>query len=90
MDSSIVSFVEDKFQLKLKPFQAAVYEKALNDQDVFVCAPTGSGKTFCFAFLSATFDEKDRRFGSITLLPSELLHRHKAQASFSLFLSSVV
>ena len=47
-----LKLVEEKYKVKLREFQQATYQKLFNGKDVFVCAPTGSGKTFCFVFLS--------------------------------------
>ena len=34
---------------KLKPTQQEVVEKIVSGRDVFVCLPTGSGKSLCYA-----------------------------------------
>ena len=47
-----LKLVEEKYKVKLREFQQATYQKLFNGKDVFLCAPTGSGKTFCFVFLS--------------------------------------
>ena len=40
----------------LKRFQQTAAELVLGGKDVFVCLPTGSGKTFCYAFLPDLVD----------------------------------
>ena len=41
---------------KLKPTQQEVVEKIVSGRDVFVCLPTGSGKSLCRTVLQAVFD----------------------------------
>ena len=41
---------------KLKPTQQGVVEKFVSGRDVFVCLPTGSEKSLCYAMLLAVFD----------------------------------
>lgn len=48
----LLKAVETKYSVKFREFQEAAYLKILQGFDVFVFAPTGSGKTYCFAFLS--------------------------------------
>ena len=52
MADQIIEAVERRYNVNLRGFQKMVYEKFMEGKDIFVCAPTGSGKTFCFAFLS--------------------------------------
>ena len=51
----LLKAVERKYKVKFRKFQEAVYLKILQGYDVFVFAPTGSGKTCCFAFQSELF-----------------------------------
>ena len=60
MEEQLIAAIEGQFNVKLRDFQRAVYLKVFQKKDVFVFAPTGSGKTFCFAFLSAILAEKNR------------------------------
>jgi ERCC4-related helicase len=53
-------------KIKLKSFQKKAIEEVVKGRDVFVCLPTGSGKTFCFAFLPELFQSK----GNINLRAS--------------------
>ena len=47
--------MEDKFEVKFKPFQREVCFKLFSGEDLFVVAPTGAGKTYCFIFLSELY-----------------------------------
>ena len=59
MEDQIIAAVEERHHVKLKEFQSAVCRKVLRGEDIFVCASTGSGKTFCFAFLHELFELRD-------------------------------
>lgn len=50
-------------------------------RDVFVCLPTGSGKSFCFALLPLVFDLIRGRPGSICLVVSPIIALMKDQVS---------
>ena len=69
--------VESKFGIKLKEFQQAVYVKIFAGTDVFLCAPTGSEKTFCFIFLSKLrrYMNQDGDPDPITIIISPLSSR---------------
>ena len=67
MEDNIIPAIEGRFGMKLKEFQKAVYKNSLRGEDVFVCAPTGSGRTYCFAFLSEAFKLRDEQ-SSVTLV----------------------
>ena len=54
--SSIVSRVESQKGLVLKEFQRLAIESIVDGHDVFVCAPTGSGKSLCYFLLPDVFD----------------------------------
>ena len=41
---------------QLRPRQKKVVEAFLEGRDVFVCLPTGSGKTLCYCILPKVFD----------------------------------
>lgn len=72
MADSVIAAIEKNHNIKFKEFQAAVYRKVLNEEDVFVSAPTGCGKTYCFAFMSEALDLQGPDKNSITLVVSAL------------------
>ena len=57
----LIRAIEEKFGTSFKDFQVAAYKKALCGKDTIIVAPTGSGKTHCFAFLSEIFDLQDKQ-----------------------------
>ena len=62
-DRAIIEALEARFNVQFREFQRAALKRILREEDVFICAPTGSGKTFCFAFLSELFELKDLELG---------------------------
>ena len=44
----IIDQIEEHHHIILKDFQKSIYLKILHSLDVFVCAQTGSAKTYCF------------------------------------------
>ena len=66
MDCS--SFVERSKNLKLKDFQRLAITDICSGKDVFVCAPTGSGKSLCYSLLPDAFDFVLKRDGNPTVL----------------------
>ena len=66
----MIQAIEGRFGIQLKEFQKAVYKNVLRGEHVFVCAPIGSGKTYCFAFLSEVFKLRDEESRSVTLVVS--------------------
>ncbi len=65
---SLIPKIEDQFGIKLLEFQKGVCFKILCQEDVFVCAPTGCGKTFCFAFLSALLSKKTGSSATVVVI----------------------
>ena len=63
MENAIIATMEDRHRVKLRDFQSAVCRKVLLEEDIFVCAPTGSGKTCCFAFIHELFELRDGQSG---------------------------
>ncbi len=61
MEEEIIKEIEEKFTFVLKDFQRASYRKVLSGDDVFIVAPTGAGKTLCFALLTEVFDLQQRK-----------------------------
>ena len=55
LTEKVLKSVEDKFEVKFKPFQREVCFKLFSGEDLFVVAPTGAGKTYCFIFLSELY-----------------------------------
>ena len=47
----MVKTLENKYNIKFKDFQQDCIFEVLNKRDVFVCVPTGFGKSFCYCFL---------------------------------------
>ena len=51
-----IAYGASKFQYdSLKEGQRKTVEGYLSGQDVFVCSPTGSGKSLCFEIKGASF-----------------------------------
>ncbi len=75
---AVLDEIEAKFILNFRPFHRIVDQKVLNEEDVLVCAPTGSGNTNCFTFLLHAIDLKNcslhehEEGGSIVLMVSPL------------------
>ena len=55
LTEEVLKSVEDKFEAKFKPFQREACFKLFSGEDLFVLAPTGAGKTYCFIFLSELY-----------------------------------
>lgn len=67
---SVMSFVkniEARRGLQLKPFQLLSIEKICTGKDVFVCAPTGMGKSLCYGLLPDFVDMNERAKGIPTV-----------------------
>ena len=50
-----------EFDTALRYFQVAACKKALCSKDIIIVAPTESGKTHCFAFLSEIFNLQGKK-----------------------------
>ena len=85
MADQVIEAVERKYNVNLRGFQKMVYKKFMEREDIFVCAPTESGKTFCFAFLSEvpqlTGAVADPRLRPITVVISPLVSLMTEQVS---------
>ena len=69
--------------------QRAPLEAFMNGSDVFVCLPTGSGKSLCYWALPTLFDRRaGKTDGSIVIVVSPLHHRLNT-AKLCLFPSTV-
>ena len=55
LTEEVLKSVEDKFEVKFKPFQWEPYFKLFSGEDLFVVAPTGAGKTYYVIFLSELY-----------------------------------
>ncbi len=68
---------------KLCPQQEIAVTNFLKGRDVFVCLPTGSGKSLCYCLLPAAFDQlrhaKDTRSQSVVVVVSPLIALMKDQ-----------
>ncbi len=58
MEDIIIAAVEQRHGIRFKPFQRSVCHRVLKQEDIFICATTCSGKTFCFAFMSELLELK--------------------------------
>jgi len=47
--------LEEKRGVFLKEFQKTAIKKIVEGKDVFVCVPTGFGKSFCYVYLPQIF-----------------------------------
>ena len=56
IDSSIATVSKQLGYNELRPNQRTVVRNFLKGRDVFVCLPTGSGKSLCYHLLSYAFD----------------------------------
>ena len=67
---------------KLRESQEEAIRKFLEGNDVFVCIPTGSGKSLCYSLLPAAFDHlRNSSSGSIVVVVSPLIALMKDQVS---------
>ena len=64
---------------ELRPDQERAILAFVKGRDVFVCLPTGSGKSICFAALPLVFDALQGKRGSICLVVSPLTALMKDQ-----------
>ena len=64
---------------QLKPKQAEALQQFLSGKDVFICLPTGSGKTLCFSLLPLAFDVLKGTKSSIVVIVSPLIALMKDQ-----------
>lgn len=63
------------------------YENILRFEDVFVCAPTGSVKTYCFAFLSGEFNLRNDKHCRRSSLPALGQQGETSKSSVTLVVS---
>ena len=66
---------------KLTYEQEKVIQNVVEGNDVFICLPTGSGKSICFALLPLIFDAIRSKCGSICLIVSPLTALMKDQVT---------
>ena len=71
LEAAIDSAVEAIGLTALKPLQRQAVKSFCTDHDVFVCLPTGYGKSYCFVLLPLVFRVLGRD-GSIVLCVSPL------------------
>ena len=64
---------------ELRPQQRAAVEHFLDGKDVFVCLPTGSGKSLCYCLLPKAFDVLRRYSQSVVVVVSPLIALMKDQ-----------
>lgn len=65
---------------ELRPPQELAIQKFVAGNDVFVCLPTGSGKSLCYCLLPATFDQlRSSQAPSIVVVVSPLIALMKDQ-----------
>lgn len=51
MDNILQDILLDKFGLvQFRPRQLNIIKNSIEKQDIYVCMPTGSGKSLCFLF----------------------------------------
>ena len=72
LEAAIDSAVEAIGLTALKPLQRQAVKSFCTGHDVFVCLPTGYGKSYCFVLLPLVFDRVLGRDGSIVLCVSPL------------------
>lgn len=53
---------------ELKKVQQSAIHDFVSGRDVFVSLPTGYGKSFCYALLSAVFDELHESIGTLIMI----------------------
>ena len=59
MEDRFIKTVEIKLNVQFRDFQRAALKRVLENSDAFICAPIGSKKTFCFAFIAELLEMKD-------------------------------
>ena len=72
LEAAIDSAVEAIGLTALKPLQRQAVKSFCTGHDVFVCLPTGYGKSYCFVLFPLVFDRVLGRNGSIVLCVSPL------------------
>ena len=80
VDRAISKATEELRHSELRPNQLAVLRRFMNGRDVFVCLPTGSGKSLCYCLLPKVFDKlKPCTHSSIVVVVSPLISLMKDQ-----------
>ena len=79
--TAIAAAAQDLGFSQLTSQQSLVLHEFLSSKDVFVCLPTGSGKSLCYWVLPGAFDKLRRTRESIVLVVSPLMALMKDQVA---------
>ena len=80
IDNAISKATKELGYNELRPNQIAAITRFVNGRDVFVCLPTGSGKSLCYCLLPTVFDKlKACTKSSIVVVVSPLISLMKDQ-----------
>lgn len=82
-DALSYSLAQLKLSVSLKEEQKSAIEAVVNGKDVFVCLPTGYGKSLCYQTLPFVFDalRQEGRSNSAVLVVSPLIALMEDQVS---------
>ena len=81
LESAIMQASQQLGYATIRPDQNTAIKSFMEGRDVFICLPTGSGKSLCFSVLPYAFDYLHKRVGSIVIVVSPLIALMKDQVS---------
>ena len=81
LDSIIIRASQRLGYTGVRPMQLQAIRSFMEGNDVFICLPTGSGKSLCYSVLRYAFDDPLNREGNIVVIVSPLIALMKDQVS---------
>ena len=78
LESAIMQASQQLGYATIRPDQNTAIKSFMEGRDVFICLPTGSGKSLCFSVLPYAFDYLHKR---IVIVVSPLIALMKDQVS---------